>query len=100
MTFKAHDIKNVGYCNHPPSQPLICYSLQKWILSGSEDLYAIQAPPAPRPPSPFEFGPPPKIDFFDVSDDFEEKKIFWYKKFFLDLENFFEDTPLEVRIPH
>ena len=37
------------------------------------------------------FGPAPPLKsiFFDVSDDFEEKKNFWYKKFFLDLENFF-----------
>ena len=47
-------------------------------IIGSNYLNPIQAHPL------LNFGPPPEIDFFDVSDDLEQKKkiFFWYKKFF------------------
>ena len=49
---------------------------------GSNDLYAIQAPPSSILVHPL------KSIFFDVSDDLEQKKIFFGTKKFLDLENF------------
>ena len=49
-----------------------------WSVIGYFDLYASQAPPSSV------LDPPPEIDFFDVLDDLEQKKkfFFWYKKFF------------------
>ena len=42
-------------------------------------LNAIQVHPSPPP----QIWTPPEINFFDVSDDLEQKKnSFWYKKFF------------------
>ena len=56
--------------------------------NGYFDLYASQAPAPP----PSQIWTPPEIDFFDVSDDLEQKKKKFFflvqKKFFLDLENF------------
>ena len=50
---------------------------------GYFDLYATQAQTPPPPPSSV-LDPPPEIDFFDVSDDLEQKK----KIFFLVQKNF------------
>ena len=55
-------------------------------MFGYSDLYAIQA----TPPL-LKFGPPTEIDFFDVSDDLDQKKNFFFgTKKFMDLVfNFF-----------
>ena len=40
-------------------------------------------PTNPRSPPLLKFGPPPEIDFFDVSDDLErKKKLFFVQKIF------------------
>ena len=66
-----------------------------------------RTPPPPRPPPLPNFGPSPEIDFFDVSDDLEQKKnflflvqkIFWtffgtkkFLEFFLVQKNFGPET--------
>ena len=57
------------------------WKFSKKNLFGYSDLYAIQA----TPPL-LKFGPPTEIDFFDVSDDFEQN-------FFFGTNNFLTSTP-------
>ena len=47
--------------------PTIFVDFMSCLFFGSNDLYAIQAHPPPQ------FWTPPEIDFFDVSDDLEQK---------------------------
>ena len=53
-------------------------ALRPQFSIGYFSLTASQAPPF------LKFGPSPEIDFFDVSDDFEQKNkyYFWYKNIF------------------
>ena len=44
----------------------------------SDALDDFQAPSSPTPP-PQKWTPPPKVEFFDISDDFE-RILLWYKK--------------------
>ena len=56
--------------SHIRRYAILEYLLFALLRPGYFDLTASQAPP------PYQKWTPPKIDFFDVSDDFEEKK-FW-----------------------